>query len=432
MDKKINSSQNPRLKRRLSLKKRIVFSIFVIVFLLVITLVLVESALHYLDDTRSEGVLDYGDLFDEDTLRIGGFLHENIQTEVTDGYGGTVRWITNSQGFRNEKEFSRERSPGVLRILSMGDSFAAGYRVDQKNTYSYLLEDYLNQNSGITEILVSLVQNPGHGLYYLHRYGTTFNPHIVLLGITLGNDIAESYISLDPQGTYILEADSGAVCVSNNTEEPKIGFLHGLEKYDLPEDCLEARGAMKMLGDSIVRRIDKLRCLNYFRPQTRGIRSWYGSHKYDKPKLFDATHGLGFYIADPPPVIEEAYQRLFRILAGMQRICRDKGIVFIVCLFPQRFQVQPKCWSRAVRDYGLRESAFDLDAPNRKLAAFCESEEINCLDPLDSLRRWHEDTGVELYLPRGDMHWNRLGHEVFVDAIKEDLLNLIRPVTLSR
>ena len=100
-------------------------------------------------DSRPK-LLDYGDTMRTEGLGQGGYLQENFTADVTDGLGGTVRWHNNASGFRNDQEFSQEPPPGVLRILSMGDSFAAGYRVGQDETFSFLREQWLNQKLGKT------------------------------------------------------------------------------------------------------------------------------------------------------------------------------------------------------------------------------------------------------------------------------------------
>ena len=160
------------------------------------------------------------------------------------------------------------------------------------------------------------------------------------------------------------------------------------------------------------------------------IGSWYRERW--PPRLLDPTHGLGFYLAAPPPIIEETYLRLQRTLDGYASFCRQRRIELIVSFFPQRFQVQADDWERAVRAYGLKADAFDVDAPNRRILELCRSSGIRCLDPTNAMRRRYERHGEHLYLPRGDMHWNRLGHEAFHDASIETFTALARGLTQAR
>ena len=148
-----------------------------------------ELVLRKLED-QSVPVADYGDVFDG-ALSAGGQLLPDFDGLVSDGLGGLVRWKTNSDGFRNDREFARTRIPGGLRILSLGDSFAAGYRVGQEETYSLRLERKLNETFGPAEVMLAVVGDPRKALGYLQEDGLGFSPDLVMLAITLGNDFAQ-------------------------------------------------------------------------------------------------------------------------------------------------------------------------------------------------------------------------------------------------
>jgi hypothetical protein len=142
--------------------------------------------------------------------------------------------------------------------------------------------------------------------------------------------------------------------------------------------------------------------------------------------LLDPNNGFGMFTEPAPPMVDEAYRRLFRILTAFQTFCDQRGIVFAVQLFPQRYQVQPGDWDRAVRQYGLKSSRFDLMAPNQRIGDFCRKQAIPCLDPTAAMAAYCARTGKTLYLPRGDMHWNRQGHRAFFLCSREALAPLIQ------
>jgi len=116
----------------ISVRRRVLFAAAAVCLSAAGSLSLVELVLRKLED-QSAPVADYGDVFDG-ALSAGGQLLPDFDGPVSDGQGGLVRWKTNSDGFRNDREFERKRIPGGLRILSLGDSFAAGYRVGQRPT----------------------------------------------------------------------------------------------------------------------------------------------------------------------------------------------------------------------------------------------------------------------------------------------------------
>ena len=95
----------------------------------------------------------------------------------------------------------------------------------------------------------------------------------------------------------------------------------------------------------------------------------------------------------------------------------------VLTLIPQRFQVDPREWAAAAFDYGLDPGAFDLRSPNRRILDICDEVGLLCIDLLPAL----SEGGSGLYLPRGDMHWSRLGHavaaETLAGALTEDIVS---------
>jgi hypothetical protein len=145
-------------------------------------------------------------------------------------------------------------------------------------------------------------------------------------------------------------------------------------------------------------------------------------------KLFDASNGLGMFIKKSPPEIELAYERLFLILSKIQRLCDSLGMVFVVAIFPQRYQVQPQDWQATTIAYNLNPDAFDLMLPNRRILEFCDNNSLICLDPTAEMDDLHRENKQDLYLPRGDMHWNRHGHAAWFKGARPELKEILRAV----
>ena len=392
--------------------KELWFVVTTVILSFVVATVLTELALRIMGKNQRRLVPDYGDIMRSQGLGPGGYLRENLTIYVSNGLGGKVRWTNNSMGFRSDREFSPQRPPGVLRILSLGDSFTAGYRVGQEETFSYLQERWINQNYGKAELLVAEIEEPTTALYYLVKFGIKMNPDVVLLGITLGNDIAQSYVGLDPKGIYILNMEHGKIQIENNKNQ-KLGYTHGLENYKLPPEYLDSC-LPRLLGH--VTMWWKWSCLWLrFFPQDKAITSY--SDRFS-PNLFDINNGFGVFTNPAPPLIDEAYRRLFRILSAFQTFCQQRDILFVTQLFPQRYQVQSDDWEKAVSQYGLRRTRFDLMAPNKRIQGFCQEHGILCIDPTEAMADYVARTGKNLYLPLGDMHWSREGHRAFFECTR--------------
>lgn len=99
----------------------------------------------------------------------------------------------NSKRYRGaERDYNKKDS--VYRIIVLGDSCAYGIGVKYSNTYSYLLEEKLNQLNGIIfEIIDAGV--PGYtslqGLRYLKHELIKYHPDMVLIGFGF-NDLCEA------------------------------------------------------------------------------------------------------------------------------------------------------------------------------------------------------------------------------------------------
>ena len=399
-----------------STPRRPLFAAITLALAAACAVVAAEVALRLAERIPHRVPLDYPDTWRKGGLGPGGYLAEGFDAQVTDGIGGLVRWTNNAQGFRYDREVSAIPEPGVLRVISMGDSFTAGYRVGQEETFSRLLERKLGERVGPCEVLVSCVEEPATGLYWLEQFGQSYRPHLVLLGLTLGNDIAQTYVAVDPHGAYRFDADAAVV---PRDEEATLGFRHGLEGALVPEEDRERKGFVARAAV----KLEHLRVVDLVHDPAWPIGSWYGDPA--RPNLLDPTHGLGFYLMAPPPIVEEAYARLERVLLAYQRFCAERGIRLAVALFPQRFQVQPRDWEQTVVKFGLRAGSFDVETPNRRIGAFCAAHGLSCLDPTPALRRRFAREGRDLYLPRGDMHWNSRGHAAVYEALLGPLSELL-------
>jgi hypothetical protein len=391
-----------------SLFKKLIFILWVFILPLVIAIILAEFTAKNQEKYRRTHVIDYGDVKQGEKLGRGGFLKENLTLYVSNGLGGHVRWTNNSAGFRNDQEFDSEPPPGTLRILSLGDSFTAGYRVGQEETFSYLLEQWINQRYGHAEVMVSEIEEPATALYYLKKFGLGYHPQIVLLGITLGNDIGQAYLCLDPKGKYNLKVDHGEVDI-----EPKPPTI-GPQDYVIPEAYLQKKRYLQRKLHEIHRWFTRLWLLRGYYKYDEGIISSEDAEA--PPMLFDYGNALGMFMNPAPPHIKEAYHRLFRILAAMQLLCKQHQVIFAIEIFPQRFQVQPPDWESAVDKYHLNKAGFDLLAPNKKIRQFCLEHEITLIDPTQDMAKRYEQTGKRMYLPFGDMHWNKEGQRAFFEC----------------
>jgi hypothetical protein len=400
--------------------KKFIFMVLTCLLVLLPSIAGMEFLLRSLEK-RKERLLDYADV-SLGVLGLGGLLKPNFKEMLVDGYGGRIRWATNSQGFRNNYETPEVPASDVFRVASLGDSFTAGYRVGQEDSFSFQLERWLREKGDPkAEVLVSLVEEPVHALFYLQTQGMKMHPKLVVLGVTLGNDLAQVFLSLHPQGAYTLGGGGEDWAVRMNPQGAQVGFQNFLANYPLPRECLKEKTMLRKArwGLNYAWDHSRLRAALSL-PAKRAIISWYGA--VAQPKAFDPVHGLGFYLKHPTPEIEAAFASVRRTLQALKIFLDKNQTALTVVLFPQRFQVQQRDWQATVLEYGLREDCFDLNRPNNRIAEFCKEFSMACLDPTAGMTSRHTQTGADLYLPGGDMHWNKAGHTVFYEELKKFLL----------
>ena len=301
----------------------------------------------------------------------------------------------------------------------------------QHETFSYLTERRLLQSMAPTkvEVMVSVIEEPATGLYYLEKWGITFDPTLVVLGITLGNDIAQTHVRLATE--YTLSRSSSSPILSNSKTDDAAAYKRGLRELAIPSRCLSATTGgdaalvqsdveNQLLGrpnDHSLRLLQALQPLFIQRtssdvPQT--VLSTWGA--YRRPRLFD-NNGLGVFLVEQPAEMAAALGDLLSLLLAYDHFCERHGVDFLVVLFPQRYQVQPRDWEKTVEVYGLNKNCFDLDAPNKLILSFCERQNIRCVDSAPALRASHLNTGMSNYLPNNDMHWNPSGHRVVAEML---------------
>jgi lysophospholipase L1-like esterase len=99
----------------------------------------------------------------------------------------------NSHGLRGP-ETSYDKPQGTMRILNLGDSVAMGWGVAEEDSYGRQLEQLLNENAAGErryEVINGAV--PGWNLEnagaFLQAQGLDYEPDLILLDITLVNDI---------------------------------------------------------------------------------------------------------------------------------------------------------------------------------------------------------------------------------------------------
>lgn len=341
--------------------------------------------------------LDYPDVYGE--LGPGGFLRPNIDAQVV-GERGLVQWKTNSAGFRNDTEFSQERGPDRYRILLGGDSFVAGYRVDQQQTIGYVLEKQLGEGwkktgkGVVPEVMISCLEDPHAASGWLEGHLERWRPNMLIYCVTIANDAPQVYMRA--------EKDYDRYMLPPEAFERAMPGVKQVRRY----------GIAFFRFSEIGRRME--RAIDHYRPVA--ITSQFNDTT-GRVHVFDFYHGLGQFYTPMLPEVERALNDLNSAIERMQAACAASGTEFRVVIFPQRHQVDDENWRATVKRYGLDAGRFDLMQPNRRIVDFCAKSKIACLDLTPAFAQ--AAPKQSLFMPMGDMHFNADGDALAAQLIAE-------------
>ncbi len=128
--------------------------------------------------------------WDEQRGRPGFYLSDpELGQRLAPGYEGWFAGVPvriNRLGFRDERDYTPQKPPGVFRILVLGDSVTFGHGARSNTTYPYLLEQHLRAWRPDVEWQVWNLGVPGYAtsqeLAYLERVGPGYQPDLVVVG----------------------------------------------------------------------------------------------------------------------------------------------------------------------------------------------------------------------------------------------------------
>ena len=283
---------------------------------------------------------------------------------------------TNAQGFRATKDIPVARTPGVHRLLFLGDSFVFGWGVNDNEVLSSVVEKEL---SGASDAKPVEVINAAVYGFDIVQYFEMFNrvikyaPDVLFLGFTLENDFNITPLQTD------VTTKSIRIEVENDFKYKFRNFINRLHLVTLIRDRLYI----------------------HF-PRIRNFMLSLGvNHKRD------------IFLKDYPASLRESMQKTEEILKQMKSVCDQRKVRFVVLLIPLREQVY-------CRNEINRFPGFDTEKPNKTLKTILDRNKIESIDFLPLLLATSKQSPNRLYFDT-DPHWTKYGHEVAAQQIVDFL-----------
>ena len=284
---------------------------------------------------------------------------------------------TSSLGIRY-RELS-EKNKGVFRIACLGDSFAFGFGVEVKQTYSALLEKDLN--SGTTDINKKLkyevinTATVGWGTIdefnFLKENEAFIKPDLVILLFFVGNDFWDNL---------------------NSIERIKEGYQ--AEKFTPLSPIREFLQKHVRLYDFLFKIISKERRISNFLFNT-GLRRVQ----------------TDLYTNIPSNKYLQGLKLTEKTLLDLKKYLSSHNASFALVIIPEDIQVlYPKALDR---------KGFTVNKPQMDLMKFCKNNDIDALDLLPLLSGLLSPE--KIYFLK-DSHLNSFGYELISRHTKEFLI----------
>lgn len=216
----------------------------------------------------------------------------------------------NSHGLRGP-ETTYEKPSGTYRILNLGDSVAMGWGVRVEDTYGRQLESRLNkEGSGALRFEVINAGVPGwnleNALAYLQAEGLKYQPDLVILDLTIANDI---------NGTSALQA-------VNDT------------------------GPFRWLSDH-----------TYFWPFLQSQVAWAKARAQGRDRvdtIDPPTNPAKYFPLDPQ---SERWTERWNSVLDINQLANENNVPIVLVLFPLEFQVLEKDYPTLPQDLFMSKAA---------------------------------------------------------------------------
>jgi hypothetical protein len=263
--------------------------------------------------------------------------------------------VGNPYSLRRKRPVDERAAAGTTRVLSYGDSIAAGYELEERETYAYLLEEQLRATRGSPVEVLNMVRGHSPSVYAFHLRADVprYAPDGVVLEIELLNDVS----------------DEAHVRTSGLDEDGLAREIHS-HRYILGWDG-HLLAPLSFSGSFIER-------TKLYAKLTR----WYGRlrNRLSPNPLFDDDSTVMFYSSSADRYLltrdrlDAGFERLFETIAGMRRYLERRDIRFLLVILPSRYAFTEEPFSAAARELlaraetRARELEIPYVAPARGLA----------------------------------------------------------------
>ena len=319
--------------------------------------------------------------------REGLTLHLPNHTGKSLRFGHEIR--TNSFGMR-DREHALKKEASTFRILVLGDSFMEALQVKFEESFPNLLEKRLQKAVGrVVEVINASVSGWGTDdeLTYLIREGGRFDPDLILVAMTLHNDVNDNLVE------EYHKFEEGEIVERPITSLPR--FSYALLKV---KEWLATNSQMYQV---------LIRAIRFRR---------------------DAKEGetLNFHVIDllrrsPSKRLEQGWNMTQQLFKKLLTTGHAMNARVAVVLLPLRVQVYPDAFHDLVTEASIQEAELDIEAPQRMMETFGSEVGLSIIDLLPNFQYARDKCNCQLFI-EDDGHWNEQGHLVATEGVVREIL----------
>ena len=226
---------------------------------------------------------------------------------------------------------------------------------------------------------------------YLIRYGVRFQPDIVLVAMTLHNDIQDN--------------------LAEEFHTFEQGSLRERPQTDIPS------------GEYAVLQIKEFLASHSHLYQVL-LGAFRSSWVRGEASRLD-SHVAGLLMKNADPGIERGWDMTHQLFRKIKQTSQSVGAKTAVYLIPIWFQVSEQRLQEFLTIHGLPREQILLDQPQRRMKQIGEAEGLEVIDLLPEFQKSESADPDKLYL-HSDGHWAAAGHRLGATLMAEHLTETIR------
>lgn len=326
------------------------------------------------------------------TTEDGMVIHPPGLTTYLTEFKQEIRF--NAIGMR-DKDHGRKDGKDTIRVLVFGDSFMEALQVAFEDSFPSLLEsglrEALHRN---VEVINCAVSGWGQDsqLAYLEKYGRGLEPDLILVAMTLHNDVSDNM-----KEQFYTFADDKLISkpvVSMSVSEQKI--LHFKDFFASHSHLWQLLRKWKSLGE------------------IRNSATALDKHVMQLIGKNEETEEL-----------KRGWKVTFELFKRIREVGKSMGAETAIMLIPLKLQLQDDSLDEFRTFAGMSKDGVAIEKPQQAMRVFGRETNIEVIDLLPTLRKWtaaHRtaENKDSLHLQEG--HWNVNGHALAAKIAVDELV----------